>query len=258
MRYKEIDFKNILLEVDVIEKSNTKTINIDNNSIFTYMFNTPTRTIEVDAETSNPNLRHRWLNTTELVDNNYEDIDETVYILPHRGDILLSIEISGVFSSVVELYQYNGSFSKKIIYDTSIGIDGIENKIIFNPFKKSGIPLLQLGRNFYVTIKKLKKPNNCKVFVTVAFLDNKSRKELARYHDPNNDELGVKIRHNNNNLYQVFGVHDITFSPNYLGIIPSPTTTTTTTTTPTTTTPVFVVGSDCAKQLLAKARQNQC
>jgi hypothetical protein len=193
------EMKKVFSELIELETSNIKTTNIDNTSIFTYLFNTPKRTSELTPSTSKF----------------HEDLDETLYIIPRGADLLLSIEITGVFSSVVELFQYDWTGSRKIIYDNSIGITGIDDKIIFNPFKQSGIPLLIIGTNIYLTIKN---PNNCKITATFAYLDTKSRRELASYNNTDNKDYGVKLRHNNNNLYQVFGMCNQGHSPNYLAL----------------------------------------
>lgn len=201
-----MDYKKIFSEIDVLDKSNIKTINIDNNAIFTYLFNSPTNTINISPIPIDSILYN-------------QNIDETLYVIPREGDILLSIEISGFFSSSIELFQYDWTGIKRIIFDNAIGINGIDNKIILQPFIQSGFPLLQMGKNLYLIIKK---PNdNCKVKATFAFLDSNSRRELATYkdHNINLHDAGVKILHNNNKLYQVFGLNDHGFSPNYLDVI---------------------------------------
>jgi len=56
------------------------------------------------------------------------------------------------------------------------------------------------------------------VTATFAHLDSKSRSYLAKYNDPNHLDYGVKIIHKDKTIYQVFGMFDLGFSPNYLGI----------------------------------------
>jgi hypothetical protein len=203
------DEARLFSELDALGNSNTKTTHIDNDSVFTYLFNTPTRTFQLKA------VPPHW----SLPDTHIEE-DETVYIIPRTGDLLLSIEISGrLSSSAVHFFQYDESGARRIVYDTSTGVDGIENQITFRPFEHSGVPFLQAGKHFYVSVQN---SHTCSLTATVAFLDTNARKELATYadpHDPHDRGLGVKIRHADNNLYQVFGRNDQGHSPNCLNLV---------------------------------------
>jgi hypothetical protein len=167
--------------LDILEKKNIKTITISEDGIFKYLFNSPTIT------------------------KNIESNNNTKFIIPRYGDILLKIEITGQFDKAI-FYQYD-SLDRKVIYDILL------SEGIMNTFPESGVPLLQCGKNFYVDIEN---PFNVSVKATYALLESSSRKLLANYV---NGENGVKTVDKNGEIYQAFNVQDNPYSPNYFGKI---------------------------------------
>lgn len=129
----------------------------------------------------------------------------------------MNVRIEGSCEKV-EFYQYNWTGSVKVMYDERDGGD-----CTMEPFP-SGIPLLQCGKAFYVSVRNGK--DDVKVYATYTFLDGPSRKKLATYTFPEGNpmyqanppiyEHGVKIRHRNGKMYQATCVLDLGYSPNSL------------------------------------------
>lgn len=199
-----------ILKIFNIFKKNVKIINIDENDIFTYLFNTPIYTINIPI-------------TDDIYYSNNSFGHDIIYLIPREGDILLDIDIEGEFE-LAELYQYNWTGSDKIIYDT------LERSGIMNPFPSSGFPLNQMGKSLYLKISQRKK-SKIIVRANYTLLEDTSRKILIKYRTTKNNILsicknitiddicGVKIIHKNKDIYQVIGIEDYSYSPNYLAKI---------------------------------------
>lgn len=191
-------------------------MNIDKNNIFTYLFNTPIYTIDVHV---NDDIFYKNINKDK--DNIKKPYYDRIYIIPREGDILLDISIEGYFE-IAELYQYD-CLGNKIIYDT------LEKSGIMNPFPFSGFPLNQMGKALYLEIKQV---NKSKIIIKANYtlLDDKPRKLLIHYRciglfekktlcgiiKTHKSVCGIKIVHKNKDIYQVVGIEDCGYSPNFL------------------------------------------
>ncbi len=211
------DLENIFSKLDIIEKEGSKTCEINDKGVFTYFYNTPCHTVTIK-----PNYL------------NCDDPECLLFTFPRNGDLLLYVSISGVFDNA-QLYQYDFLGSYKIVYSFR------NDSGIMNPFPYSGFPLLQCGKNIYLSIQPKSdtsndtsnndtsnNENNIVVNATYAFLDTQSRKMLATYTYPDGSPLyynnqnapiyrdGVKIKHENGDMYQVYNVCEMGYSPNIL------------------------------------------
>jgi hypothetical protein len=160
-----------------------------------------------------------WKEKLALVDNDkYMNGLGYLYTVPHTGDLLLNIEITGKFWGAT-MFQYDWTGSHKIKYDsydtdTNDSYD-TDNNVTMAPFPDSGYPLLQVGKQLYVEV--MTKPHNdIDCIATYAFLDTVSRKRLMEYREGNH---GVKVRHENGDVYQVLNMHEWGYSPNYLALL---------------------------------------
>jgi hypothetical protein len=131
------------------------------------------------------------------------NINEKIYVVTKYGDILLNIKIEGNFSKA-QLFQYDENGNKKIIYDE------IYSNGILNPFP-NGLPLMHLGTYLYISIlyeNDLVSPSY-NILSKYAFLNNNDRLLLSKLNE-------IKIKHKNNDLYEIVNCDDYGHSPNKL------------------------------------------
>ena len=136
--------------------------------------------------------------------------EESFYIIPKAGDVLREIHISGHFTTA-HLYQYDWTGSQKVVYDT-IQCDGDEENVM-RPFGSSGIPLICVGKTMYLEIADAQ--DDVTVQCVFGFLPTEDRKKLANFRNGDSD-YGIKLIHQDNSIYQVIGMNDWSYSPNYL------------------------------------------
>ena len=139
--------------------------------------------------------------------------EESFYIIPRAGDVLKEIHILGHFK-IAQLYQYDWTGSQKVVYDT-IQCDGDE-EIVMRPFGSSGIPLICVGKTMYLEIEDAQ--DNVIVKCVFGFLPSEDRKKLVNFRNGESDN-GIKLMHQDNSIYQVIGMNDWSYSPNYLAKI---------------------------------------
>lgn len=176
----------VLLDLD---EQGISSIDIDSNGIYTYRFNTPTRTEYLEP----------------LVNNKYAvENGCSLYRVHRNGDLLLSVDLEGLFEKA-ELFQFDWTGSRKVIYDT------ISTPGQMKPFPTSGFPLLQCGKIAYIEVKS---PLHVSVRVTHAYLEKKSRRKLIEYVHPNTKH-GIKAVHACGDVYQALDIFDYGYSPNY-------------------------------------------
>jgi hypothetical protein len=132
--------------------------------------------------------------------------EESFYIIPRAGDVLKEIRISGHFTTA-NLYQYEWTGSQKVVYDT------VQCGEVMRPFGISGIPLLCIGKTLYMEIEDA--DDNVTVKCVFGFLPSEDRRKLANYRSCDSD-YGIKLMHQDNSIYQVIGMNDWSYSPNYL------------------------------------------
>ena len=207
--------KKCIIELYQNENQYNNSINIDENGVLTYLYNCPNDYFLIEEA----DIHFKRYN------------NEILYIIPHFGDVLLDIKISGILTSAT-LFQYDSSGSTKIIYES---IDNFQVPISFflktssitneyyevseskeyilDPFPNSGIPLLQLPTNLYLSIQSTDK-SSIEVLAKQAFIDTKERQLLSMYSLDNIH--GIKIKHKNNDIYQIVNINDSGFSPNKL------------------------------------------
>jgi hypothetical protein len=178
--------EDIFADLIKLDEANIRSIKIDENGIYQYLFNTPTMRIDV-----------------LLADNNRYTYTDNLYVIPRYGDILLSVEVKGKFTNAT-LFQYNYTGTEKIIYCN------ITQPGVCTPFPYSGFPLLQIGKNIYMEVEGATEDVN--VVATYAYLDTVSRTTLATYETK--DQNGVKAVHANQTIYQVMSLNDHGYSPN--------------------------------------------
>lgn len=135
-----------------------------------------------------------------------EDKDTVTYSVPHIGDLVLAIRVTGDFASA-SLYQYDWAGSRKVCYDSCEA----SNLAVLQPFP-DGYPLLPSSKALYVEVSGA---GRAEVVVTYAFLDTASRRLLSGFTDGDEDK-GVKVRHRDGAIYQVVGLMSPGHSPNYL------------------------------------------
>jgi hypothetical protein len=147
------------------------------------------------------------LGETEICENQVENkcSHANAYIIPKKGDVLVSIRVNGEFSQA-KLFQYSWNGYNKIVYDTLRG----EGEMY--PFPDSGFPLLQVGKNIYLDVYDAQ---NVHVTATYALLKKEDRQKLANYVFPGSRD-GVRVIHKSGDIYQVTDVYDYGFSTNTL------------------------------------------
>ena len=186
------------------ENPDLKSITIDDDGVYKYHFNMPEE-IEVIEQVHAPDYTI--------------DADCQLYVISRSGDILLDVLIEGSFTSC-EMYQYDSMGYHKEVYAT------LKSSGVMNPFPQSGIPLIQCGKCIYIQVHEPR--SEIQVHAKYAFLNTTCRRKLAQYTHPDDEPIynhnnkliythGVKIKHANNDIYQVYNVGDSGFSPNYLG-----------------------------------------
>ena len=188
------------------ENENLTSITIDDDGVYKYLFNMPEE-IEILEKVNAPQYNI--------------DTDCQLYVVPRYGDILLDVEISGTFESCT-MFQYDSNGYNRQVYDT------LTKAGTMKPFPYSGIPLIQCGKAIYIEI--FKPTSEITVYAKYAFLNTTCRRKLAQYTHPDDEpphfytgqslpiyRNGIKIRHANTDVYQVYNVGDQGFSPNYLG-----------------------------------------
>lgn len=136
-----------------------------------------------------------------------QDRDTVTYSVPHIGDLVLGIRVSGDFASA-SVYQYDWAGSRKVCYDAC---EATNNVAVLEPFP-DGYPLLPSVKALYVDVSGT---GRVEVVVTYAFLDAASRRLLSGFTDGDEDK-GVKVRHRDGTMYQVVGLLSPGHSPNYL------------------------------------------
>ena len=170
----------VFAELKVLEETNIRSIEIDENGIYKYLFNTPT--MRIDVPLANPKIY------------TYTD---NLYVIPIHGDILLSVELTGKFKSAT-LFQYDWTGSRKIVYYT------MTQPGVCNPFPHSGIPLIQIAKAVYLKVEGATEDVN--VAAIYAYLEKFSKQALRAYVTKDND--GVKAVHADQTIYQVLSVRD--------------------------------------------------
>lgn len=173
------------------EKENSPSIAIDDQHVMTYLYNTP----EYDVIVDEPMRR---------------DGNETLYVIPRHGDLLLSVDIDGADLEHVSIFQYDAMGSQRIVYEQA----SATNSVRFAPFPASGFPLLQCGKSVYVLVRHRGSGDTATIICRFTLLDGVSRKRLFATVDEENH--GVKIRHRDGSLYQVFNMLEHGYSPNVL------------------------------------------
>jgi hypothetical protein len=173
----------IFVDLELLEEANIRSLEIDENGVFQYLFNSPTRKIDIP-----------------LADT---DKDHLCVVIPICGDLLLSVEVTGKFKSAT-LFQYDWTGSREIVYYT------MTEPGVCIPFPHSGIPLTQIGKAIYLKVEGASE--NINIAATYAYLESYSRKALAEYRTK--DQNGVKAVHADQTIYQVLSVTDYGFSPN--------------------------------------------
>ena len=188
----------IFQELSVIEQKGIETMRIVEGT-FEYLHNTPLKAFEIEP---------------------FKTLDDgaTLYSVGRNGDLLMNVKIEGGSCGKTLFYQYDWTGSREVIYDENDG-----GNCIMQPFP-SGIPLLQCGKAFYVSVKN--GTSDVKVYATYAYLDSPSRRKLATYTFPQGEpvyrspepvyEDGVKVRHRNGKMYQATCVVEMGYSPNSL------------------------------------------
>jgi hypothetical protein len=136
--------------------------------------------------------------------------EKSFYIIPRAGDVLKQIHISGHFTTA-QLYQYDWTGCQKVVYD-SIKC-GQDDENVMRPFGTSGIPLLCIGKTMYLKIEDAE--DNVTVKCVFGLLPSEDRKKLANFRNGDSD-IGIKMIHQNGSIYQVIGMNDWSYSPNYL------------------------------------------
>ena len=84
------------------------------------------------------------------------------------------------------------------------------------PFGDSGIPLICIGKTLYLDIMDAK--DNVKVHCVFGFLPSEDRRKLANFRNGDTD-CGIQLTHQDKSIYQVVGMNDWSYSPNYLAKI---------------------------------------
>lgn len=182
-----MSLEDALREVKQMTDQHIKTVDIDDNGLYTLIYaSIPTYT-EIISKTGN------------------------LYIIPRLGDILHEIKIVGRFLTA-EFYQYDWTGTRKVVYDTI----KYEDSSIMQPFGISGIPYTCCGKNMYVEITDAS--DDLEVQVKFGYLPNECRRRLALFRFDNSD-YGIKLLHQNGSIYQFTGLYDYGFSPNYLAKI---------------------------------------
>jgi hypothetical protein len=156
---------------------------INKERIFIYLFNSP-------------------IEEFHLYNIHKFNINEKIYVVTKYGDILLNIKIEGKFLKA-QLFQYDENGNKKIIYDE------IYSNGILNPFP-NGLPLMHLGTYLYISILY---ENDCdnefNILSKYAFLNNNDRLLLSKSNE-------IKIKHKNDDLYEIVNYDDYGYSSNKL------------------------------------------
>ena len=187
------------MKLNELDDKGIESISIDESGCLRYLGNMPV-----------------WEEKLALIDNDkYMNGLGYLYTVPRSGDLLLSIEITGRFWGAT-MFQYDWTGGHKIKYDS---YDTDNNEMLTNvtmaPFPDSGYPLLPAGKQLYVEVMtKPREDIDC--IATYAFLDTASRKRLMDYRDGND---GVKVRHENGDMYQVLNMNEWGYSPNYLALL---------------------------------------
>jgi hypothetical protein len=186
MRHEEIEeaFRALALQ----DQSGHLSCNIDSAGFFTYFY---------DSEEIGFEINEEHIQVTED--------GVTVYRIPRNGDLLLSIDIEGAFENA-ELFQYDFTGSRKVIYAT------LDAPGTMAPFPYSGIPLLQVGKAVYLQVKTKQQMGELRIKAIYALLESTSRKKIVSY------DAGVKIMHQDGQVYKVYGMLDYGYSPNFLGL----------------------------------------
>ena len=189
----KMSLEEVFKELMRMDHNGTKTIEIDDNGVYQYLFNSPTTQEYIDPQ----------------VNNRYAiEKDRALYVIPRNGDLLLTVQLSGRFQEAI-LYQYDWTGSHQIVYER------LESDGVMNPFPMSGFPLLQCGKALYLEVSD---PQDVSVQLTYAFLETGSRRLLAQYVFPNT-EHGIKAIHRNGDTYQAVNVFDHGYSPNYFALL---------------------------------------
>ncbi len=191
--------EDVFKTLDEFERVGKHTIDINEYGVYKYLFNSPTMTDNVD-----PNPKSMYNIESD------ESDDYLLYVIPRNGDILLYVDVEGVFAEAT-LYQYDWTGSRKIVYEQILEAGRM------NPFPESGIPLLQCGKALYIEVKATSHVAVA-VTATYAFLETESRCKLAQYVFPNT-EHGIKAVHANGDIYQAINIHDLSYSPNYFALV---------------------------------------
>lgn len=177
-----------LLAIKTFDDNCIKTINIDDNGIYSLI--QPVIPIYIEEVIKSP--------------------EDTFYIIPRTGDVLKEIQILGNFKTA-ELYQYDWTGSRRVIYDTINFNEGDET--VMRPFGISGIPLICIGKTLYLDIIDGK--DNTIVNCMFGFLPSVDRQKLMNFRNVNTD-YGIKLKHQDDSIYQVIGMNDWSYSPNYM------------------------------------------